>query len=79
MLWQQRWLRVRSGSSTGLSWRAVRLAGFQLKQLALNLAYFAQAAMVGRWMRRNGLTHLHTHYSSTVALLVHKNLWGGDF
>jgi len=28
--------------------------------------------MVGRWMLRNGLTHLHTHYSSTVALLVHK-------
>ncbi len=55
----------------GLSY-AVRLAGFQVKPLALNLAYFAQAAMVGCWMRRNGLTHLHTHYSSTVALLVHK-------
>lgn len=51
---------------------AVSLAGFQLNQTARNLAYFAQAVMVGRWMRRNGLTHLHTHYSSTVALLVNK-------
>jgi glycosyltransferase involved in cell wall biosynthesis len=50
----------------------VRLADFRLKQVARNLAYFAQAAMVGRWMRSNSLTHLHSHYSSTVALLVHK-------
>jgi len=50
---------------------ALKLAGFRLQQLALNLAYFAQAAVIGRWMRRNQLTHLHTHYSSTVALLVH--------
>jgi colanic acid/amylovoran biosynthesis glycosyltransferase len=53
-------------------WYAVTLAGFRLRQLGLNLAYLAQAAMVGRWMRGAGLTHLHTHYSSTVALLVHK-------
>ena len=51
---------------------AVRLAGFRPRQVFLNLAYFAQAAMVGRWMRRNRLAHLHTHYSSTVALLVRK-------
>ena len=56
---------------SGLAY-TVRLAGFRLKQVALNLAYFVQAAMVGRWMRSNGLTHLHTHYASTVALLVHK-------
>ena len=53
-------------------WYAMRLARFQPRQLALNLAYFAQAVMVGRWMRGLGLLHLHTHYSSTVALLVHK-------
>jgi len=51
---------------------ALRLGGLRLKQAPLNVAYFAQAAMVGRWMRRNGLAHLHCHYSSTVALLVHK-------
>jgi colanic acid/amylovoran biosynthesis glycosyltransferase len=53
-------------------WYAVRLAGLRIKQLGLNLAYFAQAALVGRWMRGKNLAHLHTHYSSTVALLVHK-------
>lgn len=51
---------------------ALRLAGLRLKQSLLNLAYFAQAAMLGQWMRRNGLAHLHCHYSSTVALLLHK-------
>jgi glycosyltransferase involved in cell wall biosynthesis len=51
---------------------AIGLAGFRPKQLARNLAYFAEAAVVGMWLRQNGLTHLHTHYSSTVALLVQK-------
>jgi colanic acid/amylovoran biosynthesis glycosyltransferase len=46
----------------------VKLAGFRWRPLG----YFAQAAMVGVFMRRKGLTHLHTHYSSTVALLVHR-------
>jgi colanic acid/amylovoran biosynthesis glycosyltransferase len=53
-------------------WYAMKLARFRPRQLALNLAYFAQAVMVGRWMRGLKLSHLHTHYSSTVALLVHK-------
>jgi colanic acid/amylovoran biosynthesis glycosyltransferase len=56
--------------TSGLGY-AIRLAGFRLRQLALNLAYFGQAAVIARWMRRNQLTHLHTHYSSTVALLAH--------
>lgn len=56
---------------TGL-WYAIQLAGVKFRQLFLNLAYFAQAAVVGCWMRRNQLTHLHTHYSSTVALMLHK-------
>ncbi len=32
--------------------------------------YFTQALMVGQWMLRNHLPHLHVHYSSTVALLL---------
>lgn len=46
----------------------VKLAGFRVRPLG----YFAQAAIVGGFMRTKRLTHLHTHYSSTVALLVHK-------
>ena len=53
-------------------WYALRLAAGRPRQTALNVAYFAQAAIVSRWMRRKQLTHLHTHYSSTVALLAHK-------
>lgn len=51
---------------------AIKLAGFHVRQLGLNLGYFAQAAIVGCFMRGKRLTHLHTHYSSTVALLVHR-------
>jgi glycosyltransferase involved in cell wall biosynthesis len=34
------------------------------------LFYFAEAVAVGYWMRRHGLTHVHTHYASTVGFLV---------
>lgn len=34
------------------------------------LFYFAEAVAVGRWMKGHGLTHLHTHYVSTVGFLV---------
>ena len=43
---------------------------YALQLGARHLAYFTQAVMVGRWMQRNGLAHLHVHYSSTVALLL---------
>ena len=56
----------------GGAFYGARIAGLRLKQIFVNLAYFTEAAMVGLWMRRNGLNRLHTHYSSTVALLVHK-------
>jgi hypothetical protein len=51
---------------------AAKLGGFRVREAGLNLAYFAQAAIVGHWMRRHQLAYLNTHYSSTVALLVHK-------
>jgi colanic acid/amylovoran biosynthesis glycosyltransferase len=34
------------------------------------LFYFAEAVAVGYWMRRQGLSHVHTHYASTVGFLV---------
>lgn len=46
------------------------LAGPDLKRLAYHLAYFAQAIVVGEWLRKQGITHLHSHFSSTVALLT---------
>lgn len=51
---------------------AATLSRFRPRQLYLNFAYLLQALVVGQWMRRNDVKHLHTHYSSTVALLVQR-------
>jgi glycosyltransferase involved in cell wall biosynthesis len=49
-------------------WRlAFSLARLDPARLFLNLMYFTEALMVGRWMRRNGLTHLHVHLGSQAA------------
>jgi len=34
------------------------------------ILYFAEAVMVGQWMKRRGLTHVHTHYASTAAWIA---------
>ena len=46
---------------------AFRLAGLDLRRLFLNLMYFTEALMVGQWMRRNRLRHLHVHLASQAA------------
>jgi colanic acid/amylovoran biosynthesis glycosyltransferase len=51
---------------------AIRLSAFDLKKCAYLLAYFAEAVRAGRWMQAQGVTHFHSHYSTTVALLVTK-------
>jgi len=55
-----------SGYLRGLA-LALRLGGLDFRRLFLNLAYFTEALMVGRWMRRNGQTHLHVHLASQAA------------
>lgn len=54
---------------TGLT-QAVKLSGFAPRRLAFHLAYFAEAVVAGNWMYLNGFRHLHSHFSSTVAMLV---------
>ncbi|MFP5275728.1 MAG: glycosyltransferase family 4 protein [Acidobacteriota bacterium] len=52
---------------------ALRLGGFDLRRLFFNLMYLTEAFMVGQWMKRNGLRHLHVHLASqaaTVGLFV---------
>lgn len=49
----------------------VGLATVEVQKLFHHLAYFAQAAVVGRRMRELGLTHLHANFS-TVALIAAK-------
>ncbi|HEY8559740.1 MAG TPA: glycosyltransferase family 4 protein [Pyrinomonadaceae bacterium] len=36
------------------------------------LFYFIEAVIVGQWMRRESLTHFHTHFSTTVGLICRK-------
>ena len=46
------------------------LTGAVRRDGAHGLFYFAEAVAVGHWMQRHGLTHVHTHYASTVGLIV---------
>jgi colanic acid/amylovoran biosynthesis glycosyltransferase len=36
------------------------------------LFYFAEAVAIGDWMWRQGILHVHTHFASTVGLLVRR-------
>jgi glycosyltransferase involved in cell wall biosynthesis len=45
-------------------------AGLSPRGILFGLFYFAEAIVVGQWMRRNRLSHVHTHFASGVALIV---------
>ena len=52
---------------------ALRLGKFDLKKILYNLFYFVEAVMIGQWMRRNKLSHLHVHFgmqAATVGLIT---------
>lgn len=49
---------------------ALSLGQFHPKRTVYALFYFAEAVVVGRWMENHGLTHFHTHFSSTVGLIM---------
>lgn len=49
---------------------ALRLGGANPKRAAYHLAYFSEAILVGRYMRRCSLTHVHANFSATVALIL---------
>ena len=51
---------------------ALRLSNWQPRRIISYLMYFVEAVIVGRWMRRNQLSLLHTHFSSSVALIARK-------
>jgi colanic acid/amylovoran biosynthesis glycosyltransferase len=58
-------------------WRGVglafRLAGLDIKRLFYHAMYFAEALMVGVWMRQKQLRHVHVHLGSqgaTVGMYV---------
>jgi colanic acid/amylovoran biosynthesis glycosyltransferase len=49
---------------------ALRLAGPGARRIVYHLAYFAEAVLVGRWMRRCGVSHVHASFTATVALIT---------
>ena len=51
---------------------AVRLSRRNPGKLFHHLFYFAEAVIVGCWMQNNRLRHAHTHFASTVALILKK-------
>jgi len=53
-------------------WKALRLARGDLRKIFTNLTYLGEAVVVGDQMRRMGITHVHCHFSSTVALLAER-------
>jgi glycosyltransferase involved in cell wall biosynthesis len=51
---------------------ALGLGGIKLNKVIRNLFYFTEALIVGQWLRKSGLSHIHIHYSSTVGLFIAK-------
>lgn len=49
---------------------ALRLGGTSPKRAAYHLAYFSEAILVGRYMRRWGIVHVYASFSATVALIL---------
>lgn len=57
------------GYCRGLAY-ALKIGGFDLRLTTSAVFYFAEAVVLGRWMTRLRISHLHSHFSSTVALLT---------
>ncbi len=57
------------------------MGGWDLSRRIYAFFYLAEALLLGRWMRRQGLRHLHVHFGgpvSTVAMLA-AEVWGFDY
>jgi glycosyltransferase involved in cell wall biosynthesis len=46
---------------------AARLGGADLRKIVMAALYFAEAVMVGEWLRTAGLRHLHVHFATPAA------------
>ena len=51
---------------------AIRMGGSDVRKCLFLLLYFAEAVRAGRWMMAQGATHFHSHFSTTVGLLISK-------
>lgn len=56
-------------------WFALRLGGSDVKKILYGGFYFIEAIMIGRWMQRQHLQHIHVHFATpaaTVAMILKK-------
>ncbi|MDD2768032.1 MAG: glycosyltransferase family 4 protein [Methylococcus sp.] len=50
-------------------WFALSLGGFDGKKLLYQFAYWVEAVMVGQWMQREHLHHLHVHFATPASMV----------
>jgi len=48
-------------------WFALRLGGVNLKKIMYSFFYFVEAVMVGQWMKKHQMNHLHVHFGMAAA------------
>ncbi|WP_255556491.1 glycosyltransferase [Methylococcus sp. Mc7] len=59
----------RPSALVGGLWFALRLGGTDAKKLGYQFAYWVEAIMLGDWMRREGLSHLHVHFATPASMV----------
>lgn len=62
-------LRRPRGYVAGL-WLACKMGGLKVRSILYHVIYFAEAVVAGQAARQAGYRHIHSHFSSTVALLA---------
>ncbi len=60
-------LRERPGATLKGLWFALQLGGTDIRKWLYGLFYFIEALMVGRWLAREGIGHLHVHFATPAA------------
>jgi len=60
---------------------ALGLGGGDLRQLLFSVFYFTEALMLGNWMARRGVRHLHVHFANAAATvgLITSRIFGTGF
>jgi colanic acid/amylovoran biosynthesis glycosyltransferase len=60
---------------------ALSLGGGDLRQLVFSVFYFTEALILGDWMRRHGLRHVHVHFINAAATvgLITSRIFGTGF
>jgi colanic acid/amylovoran biosynthesis glycosyltransferase len=48
-------------------WFAIRLGGSNLKKILYSFFYFVEAVMIGQWLKKHHMNHLHVHFGMAAA------------